>query len=64
MTVLGHFLSFFVSVICSLVLAVIASVESVKVKNKTRSFRFQGEVFWLTFFFAMVFFIYSGDLLL
>lgn len=40
------------------------SVESVKVKNKTRSFRFQGEVFWLTFFFAMVFFIYSGDLLL
>ncbi len=64
MTVLGHFLYFFVSVICSLVLAVIASVESVKVKNKTRSFRFQGEVFWLTFFFAMVFFIYSGDLLL
>ena len=64
MTVLGHFLSFFVSVICSLVLAVIASVESVKVKNKTRSFRFQGEVFWLTLFFAMVFFIYSGDLLL
>ena len=51
-------------VYCSLVLAVIASVESVKVKNKTRSFRFQGEVFWLTFFFAMVFFIYSGDLLL
>ena len=48
----------------SLALAVIASVESVKVKNKTRSFRFQGEVFWLTFFFAMVFFIYSGDLLL
>lgn len=64
MTVLGHFLSFFVSVICSLALAVIASVESVKVKNKTRSFRFHGEVFWLTFFFAMVYFIYSGDLLL
>lgn len=64
MTVLGHFLDFFVSVIFSLALAVIASVESVKVKNKTRSFRFQGEVFWVTFFFAMVFFIYSGDLLL
>lgn len=40
MTVLGHFLYFFVSVICSLALAGIASVESVKVKNKTRSFRF------------------------
>lgn len=61
MTVLGYFLYFLISLVCSLALAGIASVESVKVKNKTRSFRFQSEVFWVTFFFAMVFFIYAGD---